>query len=72
MWGPLNSLTDETTTQLCEIDTHPDQSQFKQVVASKQLGQAVLLNTFFKRVTSKTTIATIKASKYCRQAGYYQ
>ena len=29
-----------------------------------------MLNTFFKRVTSKTTIATIKASKYCRQAGY--
>ena len=28
--GPLNSLTDETTTQLCETDTHPDQSQFKQ------------------------------------------
>lgn len=47
--GPLNSLTDETTTQLCETDTHPDQSQFEQVVSKQAIRTSSLAEHFLEK-----------------------
>ena len=49
VWGPLNSLTDETTTQLGETDTHPDQSQFEQVVSKQAIRTSSLAEHFLEK-----------------------